>query len=334
MNNTSSVDTLLERLYALNDEAEELDVRDYKSELEAKKYERTFWDVARGLLPKNALKEGSDGSGGFLVPDEFEKKLVQALETANVMRRLGNVITTRFDIKLPTVVSHGSAAWVDEEMAIPDSDDTFGQIVITAHKIASRIIVSDELMEDAGFDLERYITEEFARRIGKKEEEAFLTGDGIGKPLGVIQSALVGAVSGEAGTIGIDDVMDLIYSVGQRYRERAVWLMSGDAHRVLYKVKSARGQNIWQPSLIEGQPDLLLGKPVIVSDAMPTVAAGNKPVLFGDFKYYVIGDRGRKSLKRLDELYAATGQIGFIASQRVDGKLILPEAIKSLQVQS
>lgn len=221
MKNTINVTDLMNRLESLNLSAEEYLQSQGGQALKSQNYSKTFWSIARGSMPKNALKEGTDGSGGFLVPDEFEQTLVQALEDGNILRRLGNVIQTKHDLKIPTVVSHGAAAWVQENEQINDSDDAFGQVVLSAHKLGTRMILSEELLEDSGFDLEAYIVQEFARRIGKKEEEAFFSGDGVGKPTGLLFDAPIGTLSTEAGTLSIDDAIELYYSIGQRYRMNA-----------------------------------------------------------------------------------------------------------------
>lgn len=133
----------------------------------------------------DALQVGTDSEGGYLVPDEFERTLVEALEEQNIFRTLAHVIqTSSGDRKIPVVASKGTASWVDEEGAIPESDDSFGQVSIGAYKLGTMIKVSEELLNDSVFDLESYISREFARRIGNKEEEAFFTGDGKGKPWG------------------------------------------------------------------------------------------------------------------------------------------------------
>ena len=100
------------------------------------------------------------------------------------------------------------------------------------------------------------------------------------------------------------------------------------------KLKDTTGQYLWQPSLVAGTPDTILGRPVKTSAFMPTAAAGAKTIAFGDFKYYWIADRQGRTFKKLSELYAANGQVGFMGTQRVDGKLILPEAIKVLQMKA
>lgn len=298
-------------------------------------YHSTYLRFLRGdQTAKNSLAEGIDGSGGFLVPDEFEKQLIAGLESENVLRKISNVIQTRFDLKIPGVLSHGSASWVDEEGAITDTDDAFNQIVLKAYKMATRMRVSDELLEDSGFDIESHIAKEFARRIGKLEEESFLTGDGIGKPMGLLNTAPVSLITTESGSVSIDDVIDLMHGIGTLYRENSVWLMNESTVNALLKVKSAMGQNIWLHSIKNEIPTKLLGSPVVVCDSMPAIEQGSRPILFGDFSYFWIGDRGKRSIKRLSELYATEGQVGFMASQRVDAKLIQPAAIKCLQVKA
>ena len=128
-----------------------------------------------------------------------------------------------------------------------------------------------------------------------------------------------------------DEIFDLFYSLKAPYRKSAVFLMNDSSVKALRKLKDGNGQYLWQPSLTAGTPDLLLGRPVYTSAFMPALAAGAKSVLFGDLSYYWVADRQGRSFRRLGELYAPTGQVGFLATQRVDGKLVLPEAVKVLQ---
>jgi len=138
----------------------------------------------------NALQVGDDAEGGYLVPDEYEHKLIEALEEENIFRRLAHTIQTDSgERKIPVVASKGTANWIDEEGPYVDSDDNFTQITIGAHKLGTTIKVSEELLRDSVFNLEDYISREFARRIGRKEEEAFLSGNGANKPSGVLESA-------------------------------------------------------------------------------------------------------------------------------------------------
>lgn len=299
-------------------------------------YKKEFWNVLRGKRTAyNALSEGTDSEGGYLVPDEFENTLVETLEEENVFRNLAHVIqTSSGDRKIPIVATKGTASWVDEEGSIPESDDEFSQVSIGAYKLATLIKVSEELLNDSIFDLEGYIANEFARRIGRKEEEAFITGDGTGKPTGILANSGGGTVSvttSGATTIHLDEIMDLFYALKAPYRNNATFLMNDATVKAIRKLKDNTGQYLWQPSVTAGTPDTILNRPVLTSSYMPTLAAGNKTVVFGDFSYYWIADRQGRSFKRLNELYAATGQVGFIGTQRVDGKLILPEAVQILQ---
>ena len=196
------------------------------------------------------------------------------------------------------------------------------------------IKVSEELLADSVFDLEAYISKEFARRIGAREEESFFNGDGKGKPLGILAAAggaEVGVTAASATAITADEVIDLFYSLKAPYRKNAVWVLNDATVRLIRKLKDANGQYLWQPALREGEFDTILGKRIYTSPFMPTAAAGAKTILFGDLSYYWIGDRQGVTFKRLNERYADMGQVGFLASKRVDGKLVLPEAVKVLQ---
>ena len=303
-------------------------------------YRKNFWDAMRSKFPNpavvNALQVGTETEGGYLVPDEFERTLVEALEEENFFRRIATVIHSNSgDRKIPVVASKGSAAWIDEEGTYGESDDAFGQISLGAYKLGTLIKVSEELLNDSAFPLEPYITREFARRIGTKEEEAFFTGDGAGKPTGIL-AATGGAdvgVTTTGASITADDVIDLYYSLRVPYRKKAKWIMNDATVNALRKLKDTTGQYLWEPSLVAGTPNKILGCEVITSPFMPGIAAGEKSIAFGDFSYYWIADRTGRTFKRLNELYAATGQVGFIGNQRVDGKLILPEAIKVLKLK-
>lgn len=305
----------------------------------SEEYKGAFWNCMRNRMSYdvvNALSIGTDSEGGYLVPDEYEKKLVEALEDEVFFRSLATVIkTSSGDRKIPIVTGKGEAAWIDEGGQFPESDDSFGQTSIGAYKLATMIKVSDELLNDSVFNIEQYISKEFGRRIGTKEEEAFFVGDGTGKPTGLF-NATGGADTGvtAAGTnITFDDVMDLYYSLRAPYRNKATWLLNDSTVKAIRKLKDGNGNYIWQPSVREGEPDRILNRPYRTSIYVPELAAGNRVMAFGDYSYYWIADRQGRSFKRLNELYATTGQVGFLACERVDGKLILSEAVKTLDIK-
>lgn len=303
-------------------------------------YRTAFWKAMRsknGFEVQNALQVGTDSEGGYLVPDEFERTLIEALETENIFRQMAKLITTSSgDKKIPVVASKGTASWLEEEGVTPESDDAFGQVSIGAYKLATMIKVSEELLNDSVFNLEQYIAKEFARRIGAKEEEAFFVGDGTGKPTGIFNAtggATLGVTSASATAITFDELMDLFYSLKSPYRRNAVFVTNDATVKAIRKLKDGSGQYLWQPSLTAGQPDTLLNRPIKTSTYVPAIASGAKVMAFGDFGYYWVADRQGRSFQRLNELFAATGQIGFRATQRVDGKLVLPEAIQVLQMK-
>ena len=313
-----------------------------EAKIRKKEYNKFFWNVMRKKLVNpevmNALQEGTDSEGGYLVPDEFEHTLVEALESENIFRKLAHIINTSSgDRKIPVVASKGTASWVDEEGSITESDDAFGQVSIGAYKLGTLIKVSNELLNDSVFDLEAYIAKEFGRRIGAKEEDAFFNGNGSGKPTGIFDStagAQVGITTASISAITADEIIDLFYSLGAPYRKNAVWVLNDATVKAVRKLKDGNGNYLWQPALTSGTPDMLLGRPVYTSNCVPTIASGAKVIAFGDFSYYWIADRQGRVFKKLNELYAATDQTGFVATQRVDGKLILPEAIKVLQMKA
>ncbi len=193
--------------------------------------------------------------------------------------------------------------------------------------------ISEELLNDSAFNVEAYLATEFARRIGAAEEEAFLVGDGKGKPTGLLDPAAgaqAAVTTAKATDITADELIDLHYSLRAPYRKNAVWLTNDSTVKAIRKLKDGNGQYLWQPALTATTPDTVLGRPVHTSVFVPEMKAGAKTVAFGDLGYYWIADRQGRSFKRLNELFATTGQVGFLASQRLDGKLILPEAVKVL----
>ena len=306
-------------------------------------YKDAFWNVTRSMSGvsyevRNALKEGVDSEGGYLVPDEFENTLVSALREENIVRGNATVIKTNSGShKIPVVTTKGTASWIDEEGAIPEGDDTFGQQTIGAHKVGTIIKVSEELLNDSAFDLENYFATEFARRIGDKEEDAFFNGNGESKPLGIFADeggADVGVTAASATAITADEIINLFYSLKAPYRKHAVWVFNDATIAAVRKLKGTDGQYLWQKALHEGDHETLLGKPIFTSPFVPEIGAGNKVAAFGNFKFYWIGDRQGITFKRLNERYADSGQIGFLATKRLDGKLILPEAIKVLQMKN
>lgn len=298
-------------------------------------YKKSFWLAMRNKKNPyeavNALQIGTDSEGGYLVPDEYESTLIEKLHDENIIRQYATVIkSSNGDKKIPVVAGYGEATWTDEEAAYTESDDSFGVITLGAHKLTSIIKVSEELLNDSAFDLEQYISKEFVRRMAAAEENAFINGTGTGRPTGILQTAETGKTTAAAAAITADEVIDLYHSLRSPYRKNAVFIANDSTAKAIRQLKDSNGMYLWQPGLKEGQPDTLIGNRIISSAYMPEIGAGKKPILFGDISYYWIADRQGRTFQRLNELYAATGQVGFRTFQRVDGKLTLAETVKTL----
>lgn len=281
----------------------------------------------------DVLEKGNDANGGYLVPEEYDRRLIDVLDEENIMRTLGTTITTSGEHKINIAATKPAAAWIEEGAAIQFSDATFGQKLLDAHKLHVAIKITDELLYDNAFNLENYIITQFGKALANAEEDAFLNGDGTGKPKGLFQDAEVG-VTTSAASITSDNIIELVYSLKRPYRKNASFIMNDQTIAALRKLKDNNNNFIWQPSYQAGEPDRLLGYTLHTSAFAPKQAAGAKAIAFGDFSYYNIGDRGVRSLQELKELFAGNGMVGYLMKERVDGLLVLPEAVKCLQIKA
>lgn len=277
----------------------------------------------------NVLQEGVDADGGYLVPEEYDRRLIDVLDGENIMRSLATKITTAGQHKINIAATKPAAAWIEEGGALSFGDATFDQIYLDAYKLHVAIKVTEELLYDNAFGLENYIITQFGKALANAEEDAFLNGDGKGKPTGIFAKTGGGQVAGTlTAAIKSDDLIDLVYGLKRPYRKSASFIMNDATLASLRKLKDNNGAYIWQPSYKEGEPDRVLGYAVHTSAFAPTNA-----IAFGDYSYYNIGDRGSRSFAELRELFAGNGMVGYVAKERVDGKLILPEAVKILKLK-
>ena len=308
--------------------AERLDSDEYRAAFD--KYMRFGANSLVGDEAR-ALQEGTDSEGGFLTETVLERRLVQTLQDQNIMRQLSMVINTTSDRNISVESTVGTATWTAEEAAYTESDAAFSQISLGAYKIATIMKVSEELMQDSIFDMDSYVGTNFGRRIAEAEEAAFVAGNGSSKPTGATAGASAGVTAASATAITSNEILDLLYSLKRQYRRGASFLMNDSTIKAIRQLKDSNGQYLWQPALSAGDPDTIGGRPVFASYDMPAATSGLVSVLFGDFKMgYMIADRGTTSFQRLNELYSANGQVGFRAYRRVDGKVVLSEAIKKL----
>ncbi|MCM1315448.1 MAG: phage major capsid protein [Prevotella sp.] len=276
----------------------------------------------------NVLQEGVDADGGYLVPVEYDRRLIDVLDEENIVRKLATRITTSGEHRINVAATKPAAAWIEEGAALTWGDATFDQILMDAHKLHVAVKITEELLYDNAFGLENYLLTQFGKALANAEEDAFLNGDGTGKPTGIFSTTGGGQVAGTlGGAVKTDDVIDLVYALKRPYRKNAVFIMNDKTLALLRKLKDNNGAYLWQPSYQAGEPDKVLGYTVHTSAYAPENA-----IAFGDFKYYNIGDRGSRSFKQLNELFAGNGMIGFVAKERVDGKLVLPEAVQILKL--
>ena len=277
----------------------------------------------------NVLQEGVDADGGYLVPEEYDRRLIDVLDGENIMRSLATKITTAGQHKNNIAATKPAAAWIEEGGALSFGDATFDQIYLDAYKLHVAIKVTEELLYDNAFGLENYIITQFGKALANADEDAFLNGDGKGKPTGIFAKTGGGQIAGTlTAAIKSDDLIDLVYGLKRPYRKKASFIMNDATLASLRKLKDNNGAYIWQPSYKEGEPDRVLGYAVHTSAFAPTNA-----IAFGDYSYYNIGDRGSRSFAELRELFAGNGMVGYVAKERVDGKLILPEAVKILKLK-
>ena len=278
----------------------------------------------------NALQVGTNSEGGYVVPEEFETQLVAYLQDINPIRQYVNVISTASDRNIPVESTLGVATWTAEEASYTESDAAFGQVVLAAHKLGTIIKVSEELLQDGFFNIQSYLAENFAKRFGIAEEAAFVAGDNSGKPNGIVQGSGLGKTAAGVAAITSDELIDLYHSVPRMYRQNATFLMADATVKLVRKLKDGNSQYLWQPGMQAGQPDMLLGRPLVTSVAMPAATTGLKSVVFGDLSGYTVADRQGTVLQRLNELYAANGQVGFRAYRRMDGDTVDATGIKHI----
>ena len=275
----------------------------------------------------NVLQEGVDADGGYLVPDEYDTRLIQKLEDNNVVRALATKIKTSGEHKINIASTTPAAAWIEEGGTLTFGDAKFEQKILDAHKLHVAVKVTEELLYDNAFGLENFLIDSFGKAIGNAEENAFLNGTGNGQPTGIFAENGGGTYITTEATEG-DAIIELVYSLKRAYRKNAAFILNDKMIAKIRTYKDHNGAYMWQPSLIAGEPDKLLGYPVYTSQYAP-----EDSIAFGDFSYYNIGDRGARSFKQLTELFAGNGMIGYVAKERVDGILVLPEAVQILKIE-
>lgn len=277
---------------------------------------------------------GADATGAVLAPAKLERSLLADLADINVVRSLADVRSSTSDVEIPYVSQHVTAYMIDEGADFTAATPKFDKMAMGAHKAGALSYVTVEAMQDMFIDMEAFIRSDFSRAFAKLEEKQFVAGTGTKQPSGILTGGTSALTAASGTKITADELLDLIYAVPEEYRRKGTFLMADSTIREIRKLKTTDGQYLWQPGMKEGQPDMLLGYRLHTSDSMPAIAAGAKPVIFGDFKQYRILDRRGLYFQRLNEIAATSGQVGFLAYRRYDAKVIRPKALQYITMAS
>lgn len=282
-----------------------------------------------GMEPANrkALSSLSDPEGGVLVPEDFRAELIRKRRDLTQIRANATVIETMSgSVGFPVFDYDGDAEWTAESSQIAEEDVTnaFGKTTFTPHKLARILRIPNELLEDSIINVESLMTDHFAMRFAEIEENAYINGDGVNKPLGLLQAGLnENEATDTGGTFQADDLFDMVYDIRAVYRANSSWFMHRNAVRRVRKLKDNDGQYLWQPALTAGEPSTLLGYPLLESEFFPdnvdSGSQGDPLMIFGNMSFYWIVDRVDMSVQRLVERYAEFDQVGYKMRQRVDG---------------
>ncbi|MER2520229.1 MAG: phage major capsid protein [Bdellovibrionales bacterium] len=285
-----------------------------------------------------ALVVSPDTAGGYLAPSEFVAQVIKGIISVSPVRRAAKVGTTSLGaVTLPRRTATPTASWVGELTARSGTGSTYGQAEIQVHEMACYVDVSLRLLEDAAVNVEAEVASDLAEEFGRLEGASFVSGSGMNQPFGICSDANVnytptGNASGLPSSNPADPLISLIYLLPEFYRNSGVWMMNGTTLAALRKIKTGDGHYLWQPSFQVGQPETLLGRPVIEAPDMPNFGAGTTPIIFGDFsRAYRIFDHKSVSLLRDPYSQAASGLVRFHARRRVGAAVVLPEAIRKLK---
>jgi len=290
-------------------------------------YNQAFWSKMRGtLVNHDDLKEGQI-DGGFQLPSDSLKEFYEAIEKDNLFRRLATVVhLTKAEGTIHATTSTGGAGIVDEGNLIPEDGDKFTQFPVKSYKIASLAKLKESFVSDNDFNLEKYLTTDFARRFGRAEENLFINGDGVTEGTGILSvSESIGAKA--TNTLSYDEMVELYFSIEAEYRKDAVFIMNDETAFYLRTLKDDDGNYLWNSN-----GDTILGKEVVISPYMPSIESDKLPIIFGDLSFYWVIERKPLAIMVLRELYSGQGQIGFLGFERIDGKLIRPEAVKTIKM--
>lgn len=287
------------------------------------------WGVLR-----NTMSTTTSSQGGYTVPTEVATSVADALKAYGGMRQVAEVIQTSGSNPINFPTSDGTSETgelIAENTTATGADPTFGVVTLTTYKFSSKIVaVPFELLQDTAVDMEGFIRNRLATRLGRSMNTYFTTGTGTAQPNGIVTAAASGKVglTGQTLTVIADDLVDLVHSVDPAYRAlgNCRFMMNDSSLKVIRKLKDTAGRPIFLPGydgLAGPMPDTLLGYPVAINQDVAVMAANAKSILFGDFSFYKIRDEMALTMFRFDDsAYIKLGQIGFLAWMRAGGTLV------------
>lgn len=302
---------------------------------------RAFTGFLRGgreiLTPEEVrtLRVADDTAGGYLAPTEFVAEVIKGIVQFSPVRQVATVRTTGSgSVTLPKRSGTITGRWVDETEDRTGTEGTYGAAVIPVREAAFFIDVSTRLLEDAAVNIEAELAADAAEEAGRLEGAAFVTGDGVKAPMGFMSDTGVGyTANGHATTLGADALISLMYAMPAAYRNAGTFMMNGTTLATIRKLKDGQGNYLWQPAYTAGQPETILGRPVVEAPDMPDIASGAYPIAFGDFgRAYRIYDRLSLSVLRDPYSLATAGKVRFHFRRRTGGGVVLAEALRKLKM--
>lgn len=280
---------------------------------------------------RNTMSTDTPAQGGYTVQTDIAKTIIEALKAFGGMRMVSEVFTTAQGnpIEFPTSDGTGEMGEiVGQNAAATGQDPSFGAVPLSVFKYGSKIVaVPLELLQDSEVDIETFVRNRLATRLGRITNNHFTVGDGTNKPKGLFPSLGVGvtAATGGASTVTYDNLVDLQESIDDAYAgPNCKWMFHQTTRKVIRKLKDTAGRPIWAPNyddgITKGVPDQLLGADIQINNDAPVLGASNTPIAFGDFSYYKIRDvMGLTLFRFADSAYASKGQVGFLAWMRSGG---------------
>lgn len=287
----------------------------------------------------------SDPDGGFTVPEEVDAAIDRVAATMSAMRSLATVMAISTDT-YKKLVSQGGATsgWTAEKGSRSETTTpTLAEIAINTKEIYAMPYATQQLLDDSRIDIGAWLAGEVSIEFTEEEGDAFISGNGVEKPKGIGAYTMVANASYAWGKVGyiagghasllnnLDKLIDVQHALKPVYRNGASWLMNDATVGVVRKFKDGDGNYIWRPGLLEGAPDTLLSKPVVVDDNVDDIGANKYPIFYGNFKraYLIIDRLGTRVLR---DPYTAKPYVAFYTTKRVGGGIVMYEALKALKI--